>query len=175
MMLVAIRRAAIAVACTTLSGCVGLVLSSLGEEQRAAWFLVPADKAVIYFYRDEANDDVLPLALSVDGNLVAETRPAKFLFYEVTPGPHTVASPGAISDSVELNTEAGKTYFIGQEVGCEATQLRLRLHTVDQAMGKARVRALYAAGKNPMQDGAPVAPNVVACPPAMEGTGATRL
>jgi hypothetical protein len=129
-----------------------IALISMEPEQRATLFVVPSDKSVIYFYRDDANDDTLPLALSIDGNAAGETTPAKFLFLEVEPGRHTLASLGGTSDSIELNTKAGVYYFVGQEVGCDAMQLRLRLHDVDAAAGKARVRALYAAGKVVAQD-----------------------
>ena len=86
-------------------------------EQRAALILVPADRAVIYLYRDEANDDATPLPVSVDGNPAGATVPSGFLFYEVAPGHHAIESPATSSDRIELETEAGKTYFIRQEVG----------------------------------------------------------
>ena len=107
MKLAAIWHIALAAACAALSGCAVVVLMNMEPEQRAALFLVPVDKAVVYFYRDDANDDTLPLALSIDGNPVGETAPAKFLFYEIVPGRHILASSGAVSDSVELDADHG--------------------------------------------------------------------
>ena len=175
MIFTAFRRMAVTAACTALSGCAVVVILNMEQEQRAALFLVPPDKAVIYFFRDEANNDALPLALSVDGNAVGETLPTRFLFYEVEPGHHVLVSAGAPSDSIALDTEAGKMYFVGQEVGCDATHLRLHLHTVDPAAGRARVQALYRASKTETQDGALAAANSATCPSAIQNAGGTHL
>ncbi len=150
-----------------------IVLFNMEPEERAALFLVPEDKAVIYFFRDETSDDALPLALSIDGNTAGETRPTRFQFYEVAPGRHTLMSPGALSDSIGLDAEAGKTYFVGQEVGCNEWPLRIHLHAVDPAAGRARVRALYLAGKAGASDEAIVAANSLACRSAGQSKSAS--
>jgi len=171
----AIRRMTVTAVCAAMSGCAMVVLFNMEPDERASLFLVPADKAVIYFFRDEANDDAVPLALSIDGNATGEARPTRFQFYEVAPGHHVLASPGASSDSIELDTESGKAYFVGQQVGCDGVQLRLHLHAVEPAVGKARVKALYLAGKTAVVDEAHAAANSQTCRSADKNTGTTQL
>jgi hypothetical protein len=162
-------------ACTALSGCAIVTLMSMEPEQRAALFLVPADKAVIYVYRDGANDDTRLLALSVDGNPVGEIPPTKFLFHEVAPGHHTLASLGAESDSIELDTEAGKAYFVGQVVDCAEARIQLYLHTADPVEGRARVRALFRASTEAAQEETRGPRVAVACRTEAPDSSPTRL
>jgi hypothetical protein len=175
MNLSAVWRISSAAACAAaLSGCAAAVLYSFEPEQRAAWFLVPADKAVIYFYRDEQSDGTLPLVLSVDGKVVGEARPTKFLFYEVAPGHHTLVSSGAASDSIELDTEPGKTYFVGQQVECDASQLHLHLHEDKPAAGKVRVKELFASGRS-APDGERTAEHTPACATSTQGPAGKQI
>lgn len=161
------------VACTAMSGCAIVAIFALEPEQRAAMFLVPADKAVIYFYPDVAGEEAAQLTLSVDGDPVAGSGDGGFRYREVDPGKHVAGLSGA--DGVELVVEAGRTYFIGYAVECVASRLHKYLHPVNDAEGRARVRALVAERKRQPPTDARMAVNAPQCESAGDGTKGTAL
>jgi hypothetical protein len=149
----AVWKSSLAAACLTLlPGCVAAFLATLEPEQRASMFLVPADRAVIYFYREKSRMDPVPMTLALNGERIGEPGERGFLYREVVPGEYTVSLSGTDTDSVTLKVEAGRTYFVGEDVECVAASKHLYLHPVGEAAGRARVRALAAARKLQPED-----------------------
>ncbi len=157
------RLAVAGSAVAALSGCALAIMINLEPEQRAVLFAVPPDRATLYAYRDDASEDGLPLAFLIDGITREEAGPSKFVFYEMNPGEHTIASLDADSGAMSLDIEVGKSYFVRQEIVCDAAQPHLHLRADSASAGRAKVRALYAAGKVPATIDAP-ATKPLACP-----------
>jgi hypothetical protein len=135
-----------------LSGCAAAVLLSMDPDQRAALFLVPGDKAAIYIYHDDTVDDATAPVVNLDGEPLGVPTAAGYWYRYVEPGRHTIAIAGAEADGLVLEVEAGRVYFVGEDVDCGATPLPY-VHAVKEAAGRARVRALVAASKSPLSDG----------------------
>src|SRR4051812_45951092 len=142
-----------------LPGCAALVLMTMEPEQRAALFLAPADKAVIYFYQDRAGEAAAAPAVYLDGEPIGEPTAAGFWYREVNPGVHSVALADDPAQAISLATEAGHLYFVGEEVDCAARSTP-NLHAVNEAAGRKRVRALVAASKAPPSE---VGPATLVC------------
>ena len=131
-----------------LSGCAVAMLLSMGPDQRAALFLVPGDKAVIYIYHDDAIDIALAPVVLVDGEPLGPPTAAGFWYREVAPGRHSVAPSGAEAGGIVLEVEAGRTYFVGEDANCVTAPLP-SVHSVTESVGRAHVRSLVAASKSP--------------------------
>lgn len=96
-----------------LAGCVQLPPSP--ADIQAKRFEVAPDKAAIYVVRTPM-DSHEPASLSLDYSSQITTNEGTYWRWDVTPGPHRVASYGWGTAEVNLNAEAGKIYFIRHTV-----------------------------------------------------------
>src|SRR5690349_13655123 len=96
-----------------LAGCAQLPPSP-ADIQAKRFESVP-DKAVIYVVRTPM-DSHEGASLSLDYGSQITTYPGTYWRWEVAPGPHHVATYGWGTAEVNLNTEAGKIYFIRHTV-----------------------------------------------------------
>ncbi len=155
-----------------LSGCAVALLMSMEPDQRAALFLVPGDRAVIYIYHDDTVDNATAPLVYLDGDPLGQPTNAGFWYREVVPGRHTVAMAGAEAYGIELEVEAGRAYFVGEDVDCTPTLLSY-LYVVNEAAGRARVRSLVAAEKSPPANAGSA--DALACGPPAANTGGVAL
>lgn len=130
--------AAIAVA-LFVSGCASVQKASEADSQQAKTFTPMANKAVLYIYRDETFGSAIKMPVSVDGVIVGETGPKSFLQLAVTPGHHTIMSHTETNPTLDLDAEAGKAYYVWQEVKMGMWAARSLLHRVSNSEGQAGV------------------------------------
>ena len=122
-----------------LSGCASVPMASLERDAAAKTYQVQPGKANIYVYRNENLGGAIKLTLLLDGKLVGDTGPKTYYLLEVEPGLHKLLSKAENDSLLELNTEAGRNYFVWQEVKMGLWQPRTLLQQVDDATGKAGV------------------------------------
>lgn len=107
-------------------------LATPEEDRRAKQALPPEGKAFIFVYRDQATPD-RAIAVWREGRIVGRTAARTFLLLTVPPGRHRLASGDPPDDRLVVHAEAGRNYFVRQEV---------------QPDGRSRLRAVaYAAGR----------------------------
>ena len=111
--------------------CLGFLLSPDVIAQKKTTFFqevteIPDGKAVVYFYRfnsfnkftafriNDGNKPVSPTLLAIKGYIVYFTEPGKKEFW---------AQVGEVKSQIEINIEAGKSYFVSGRV--EPGQLKL--------------------------------------------------
>jgi len=131
--------AAIAVA-LLVTGCANVQKASEADSEHAKVFSPIADKAVLYIYRDESFGSAIKMPVSVDGVMVGETGPKSFLELAVTPGHHTIMSHTETNPTLDIDTEAGKAYYVWQEVKMGMWAARSLLHRMSDSEGQAGVR-----------------------------------
>lgn len=134
-----LAAAAIAIACL-VSGCASVNKAGRDASAQAKTFAPITDKAVVYIYRDEILGAAIKLHVSVDGVVVGDTGPKSFLQLALPPGPHTITSRGEKTASLSLDTQAGQTYYVWQEVKMGMWSANSMLHKVDTAKGQDGVR-----------------------------------
>ena len=132
--------------CAALSGCAIVLILSLEPEQRAALFMVPPDRGVIYVYTGDEPEVAVLADISLDGESLGPRNSAGFWYRDVAPGPHTV-SLGAKAEKLTLTVEVGHAYFVDAEPDC-APDLHMTLHEDTQSDGHTRIWQLYAASKS---------------------------
>lgn len=134
-----IAVAAIVIACL-VSGCASVNKAGRDASTQAKTFSPITDKAVVYIYRDEILGSAIKLHVSVDGIVVGDTGPKSFLQLALPPGPHTITSRGEKIASLSLDTQAGQTYYVWQEVKMGMWSANSMLHKVDTEKGQDGVR-----------------------------------
>ncbi len=122
-----------------LSGCASVKMASKEQDAAAKQFVASADKAKIYVYRNETLGAALKMPVTLDKKHIGDTASKTYFVLEVAPGKHTLTSQGTES-SLDIETEAGKTYFVWQEVKMGAFSGGSKLQLVDQSKGQAGVK-----------------------------------
>ena len=125
-----------------LSGCGVVVLINAANEQDkfAKTFSPPDDKALIYVYLADRSSNMSNRVV-IDGRIAGTIRPAFFSMSNVMPGPHRVGLAHMETDSILLEAEEGKTYFLGADVSCAGGAAHARLRLVDESTGRRQVAA----------------------------------
>jgi hypothetical protein len=103
-------------------------------------FIPKEDVAGVYIYRNETYGAALIMGVEVDGKLIGKTGANSYLYTELPPGKHTLVSTTANNATLEIEVEAGKLYYVWQEVKHAISfYTRSRLHLVDEPTGQAGV------------------------------------
>jgi len=122
-----------------VTGCASVPMASVDRDTQAKTFSVKPDKANIYVYRNESFGAAVKIDVDLDGKPVGQTAAKTYFSLEVPPGKHTLSSKAENTDTLDVIAEAGKNYFIWQEVKLGLLFARNKLQFVDEAAGKAGV------------------------------------
>lgn len=124
----------------TLTGCASVPMADPAADTQAKTFATTPGKANIYIYRNETFGAAVKMPLTLDGKSVGSTASKTFVLQQVEPGKHIVQSITENEPSVEVNAEAGKNYYVWQEVKMGAFQPGSALHIVTEAEGQKAVK-----------------------------------
>ncbi|NME03796.1 DUF2846 domain-containing protein [Aeromonas sp. DNRA1] len=105
-------------------------------DAQAKQFVAPKDAANLYIYRNETFGTAVKMPLLVDGSAVGDTVAHSYILKQVTPGSHTITSKSENDATLTLSTEAGKNYYVWQEVKMGLLMARSKLSQVSEEEGK---------------------------------------
>lgn len=123
-----------------LTGCASVKVASQTEDAKAKTFATNPNQANLYVYRNEFMGASIRMPVELDGKEIGKTGPKSYLSFGVSPGKHTLVSKAENDFTLELSTEAGKNYYVWQEVKMGLLYARSKLQLVDEAQGQAGVR-----------------------------------
>ena len=129
----------LAAALLVLSGCASVPMADTQQDHALKAFTAKPDVAEVYIYRNETMGAAVRMNVAVDGKPLGQTAAKTFLYTEVAPGRHTITSSAENTDTLELDAQAGKLYYIWQEVKMGLLYARTKLHLVDKIEGQAGV------------------------------------
>jgi hypothetical protein len=134
---------------SSLVGCASVPMGDPAKDAALKTFAAPAaDKAGLYIYRNESMGAAVKMDVSVDGQPIGQTVANSYLYKEVAPGKHTIASTAENTDAIEIEAKPGSLNFIWQEVKMGILYARTKLHSVNDADGKKGVsETKLAAGQ----------------------------
>lgn len=119
-----------------LSGCASVPMASVEGDAQGKRFAVNADKSNIYVYRNEGFGGAITMTVSLDGKVAGQSGPQTYFMWEVAPGSHEIASHAEDVSTLKLTTEAGKSYYVWQEVKMGLWMARSLLQQVDEETGR---------------------------------------
>lgn len=144
-----LRNTAIAFALVVLSGCASVPMSNLDADQSAKAFNVAPDKANIYLYRNEQLGAAVTMPVMLNGKLMGRTAAKTYFLWQVAPGTHEITSIGEDTSTLKLTTEAGRNYYVWQEMKMGMWQPRSLLQQVPESVGRAGVMESSRAADAP--------------------------
>lgn len=122
-----------------LSGCASVPMASLDQDTKAKDFSPIPNKASLYIYRNESFGAAIPMTVSVNGKALGQTAAQTYFRLNLTPGKYAVESHAENVSNLPLTTEAGKNYFVWQEVKMGMWTARSLLQQTDEITGRAGV------------------------------------
>lgn len=124
-----------------LSGCAAVQMAPPHEDSKAKSFITKKDRANIYIYRNEWFSPAARIDILLDGKPLGKTVPKTFFAVDVPPGRHIVVSKGENDFTLVVEAEAGKNYYVWQEVkmGLGLPNARTRLQLVNESEGRSGV------------------------------------
>lgn len=128
------------VGATLLTGCASVKTASVSEDAKAKTFTTNPNQAKLYIYRNEFMGQAIRMTVELNGKEIGKTGSKTYFAVDVPPGKHTIVSRAENDTSLDLITEAGKNYFVWQEVKMGILSARSKLQLVDQEQGQAGVR-----------------------------------
>jgi hypothetical protein len=131
----------IAFAVITVSGCASVPMASTEDDSKAKSFVVQPGKANIYLFRDEVLGAAIGVPVMFNGKMAGRTGSKTYFFWEVSPGDYELASVAENTSTHRVRAQAGRNYYIWQEMKMGLFQPRTELQEVDEERGKAGVTA----------------------------------
>ena len=122
-----------------LSGCASVPMASMDQDTKAKDFSPAPNKASMYIYRNERFGAAIPMTVSVNGKALGQTAAQTYFRLNLTPGKYNVESHAENVSNLPLTTEAGKNYFVWQEVKMGMWMARSLLQQTDETTGRAGV------------------------------------
>lgn len=122
-----------------LTGCASVPMAPLDQDSKAKDFSPIPNKASLYIYRNESFGAAIPMTVSVNGKALGQTAAQTYFRLNLTPGKYNVESHAENVSNLPLTTEAGKNYFVWQEVKMGMWMARSLLQQTDETTGRAGV------------------------------------
>jgi hypothetical protein len=123
-----------------LGGCASVPMGNPAQDTQAKKFTPPTDKAAIYVYRTGSFGGAYAIPVAFDGQIMGKTAVDTYFYWLVKPGRYAIATGGETASQLEVTVEAGKNYFIWQNLMLGALLPRSTLVPVDEQAGRAAVR-----------------------------------
>ena len=125
----------------TVSGCASVPMASVDEDAKAKTFSVQPGKANIYLFRDEVMGAAVGVPVMLNGKMAGKTSSKSYFMWEVSPGDYELMSVAENTSTVRVRAQAGRSYYVWQEIKMGLFQPRTELQEVDEQRGKAGVTA----------------------------------
>lgn len=123
-----------------LGGCASVPMAPVEQDAKAKAFAVAPGKANLYVYRNETMGAAVKMAVTLNGKMVGQTASKTYFALEVAPGRHKLTSVGENTAELDVDAQAGRNYFVWQEMKMGMLGPRSLLHLVDEAKGKEAVQ-----------------------------------
>lgn len=128
-------KVAVAASFVLLYGCASVNKAPASVDAESKQFKPNPAVSQVYVYRNETMGAALSMPVTVDGKLAGNTGPHSFFKFDLPAGSHTITSQGTESQ-LTVQTEAGKLYFVWQEVKMGAFSGGSKLQLVSEEQGK---------------------------------------
>ena len=115
------------------SGCAPkMIKAPLEDDMLAKKFKTNPTKSNIYICRNEFMGSAINMPLTLDGKFIGKTEGRSYFYLTVKPGKHSIQSLTENIQTLLLDTEKNKNYFVWQEVKMGMWAADSKLHKVNE-------------------------------------------
>jgi len=126
-----------------LAGCGVAPLASPKADTLAKQMLPAEGKAVIYVFRNSPPSVGWTIPVTLDGKEMGVTGGQTYFRWEVNPGEHMIISKTHDWSGLMVNAEAGRIYYVWQDIGVGFFVPTSRLSFVDRVTAELNLRSCY--------------------------------
>jgi hypothetical protein len=126
-----------------LAGCGVAPLASPKADTLAKQLLPAEGKAVIYLFRNSPPSAGWTIPVTLDGKEMGVTGGQTYFRWEVSPGEHMIISKTHAWSGLMVNAEAGRMYYVWQDIGIGFFVPTSRLSFVDRVTAELNLRSCY--------------------------------
>lgn len=120
------------------------------EKDEMAKGLTPAEgKALVYILRPTAFGALIRMTVKCDTVPIGSTKANNYIYAMLDPGPHTLISHSENTFKLDITLEAGKTYYIKQQVKMGIAIAETGLVIIDEQEGQKYLKKCKLAKDNP--------------------------
>ena len=132
----------VALGIAVLSGCASVPMETPSADAALKSFPAPpADKAVLYIYRDSFAGQGLKKTLKIDGEVIGETTNRTYFYRLVNPGNRVLATESEFSDNtINLMAIAGQNHYVRQSIKMGVFVGGAKLEVVPEATAQAQLQ-----------------------------------
>jgi len=94
------------------------------------------DKAIVYVLRPTSYGFAIRMDVSCDTSYIGTTGAKSYIYTILSPGKYTFLSRSENKAFLDVTVEAGKTYYLEQQVKMGMIYARTKLNLVDEEKGK---------------------------------------
>jgi len=128
-----------AVLMLALTGCTKVQLASVQLDATAKAFLPVADKAVVYIYRNSTFAYAVPVELRINDKHIGELMVKSYARIELPSGKCQILAKTGTSCNLTIDVEAGKIFYVRQQVKGGVWTPSCDLSIVTEEVGKSAV------------------------------------
>ena len=122
-----------------LAGCASVPLAPADLDTKAKAFVPEPKQASLYIYRNETFGAAVPMTVTVNGRALGQSTYQTYFYLNLVPGAYKIESHAENVSTLSINADAGKNYFVWQEVKMGLMMARSLLQQVDEKVGRAGV------------------------------------
>lgn len=126
-----------------LAGCGSASLAPAKTDTLAKLMLPVEGKALIYLFRNSPPSNGWTIHVTLDGNDMGVTGGQDYFRWEVNPGEHIVISKTSDWSGLVINAEAGRVYYVWQDIGVGLFVPTSELKLVDRVTAEINLRSCY--------------------------------
>jgi hypothetical protein len=124
-----------------LAGCGSAPLASPKADTLGKLMLPVEGKAVIYLFRNSPPSAGWTIHVTLDGQDMGVTGGQTYFRWEVHPGEHIIISRTVDWSGLVINAEAGKMYYVWQDIGTGLFVPTSQLKLVDRITAELNLRS----------------------------------
>jgi hypothetical protein len=110
------------------------------KEAELKAFSAKTETAGVYIIRSETAASLMNMQVEVDGKPVAKIAAQSFIYTELAPGKHAITSKAENADTLEINVEAGKLYYVMQDTKPGNFYVRVKQRLAEETEGQEGVK-----------------------------------
>jgi len=134
------RRHLLAIGLLVLAlGCASAPMATPERDTAAKSFLPVPDKAVVYIYRNENFGAAIKVPIIVNGRVIGDTVAMSYFRLVLDPGTFEVQCKAESDSKKSIQAEAGKVYFLRQEMKMGFLSAGCMMHIIPEAEGRQAV------------------------------------
>jgi len=109
---------------------------TIEQKDSTAKSLTPvADKAIVYIIRPSGYGALVRMSIELDDTHIGATGAGRYVYTIAEPGQHTLVSKAESNASLSITLEAGKVYYIKQQVKMGLLYAETGLKILDEKDG----------------------------------------